>query len=130
MKKLFVILGLFLCLNMYAQTITIDKSKLEQIIQTEVSKAVDEAVAIAVKDVENKYTLIIADKDKKIVDLEGQINKKDIDIKSRDITIQNDAITFSNYKKDHGIKRDFLIGGLSLGAGFILNGIIQIIIKY
>jgi hypothetical protein len=123
----FSLIMFFAIIPTFSQTITIEKSKLEEIIRTEsqkyINEAVDKAVAIAVKDVEAKYIIIIGDLKKKIVELMGTIDKQDIHIQALNIDLQNEKILFYDYKKDHGIKRDLIIGTTFTSVG-VLAGIL------
>jgi hypothetical protein len=129
MNKIKTFITLFLILvctiPFFAETITIDKDKLATIIKTEVQKQVDiavnAAVAIAVKEVETKYIKIVADKDKEIVLKNADIQKLNVDIKALKIDVENQKIIFNNYKLNHGLKRDFIIGSISLSAGIAIG---------
>jgi hypothetical protein len=115
---------LFATIPLFSQTmITIDRDKLQQIINEEVQKgisqAVDAAVAIAVKAEEIKYIGIIADKDKIIADKQLEIDKLTIQNNLLTIQKQNIQLAFDDYKKTHGLGRDLIVGGLSFSTGFI-----------
>jgi hypothetical protein len=134
MKKFLLALCIFLfTLPIYTQTITIDKTALENAIKTEVTKeiqkAVDDAVAIAIKDTTDKYVLQLAAKDVVIAQKDGQIQKDKIQKQQDDIDLENSKIKLNNYKNTHGWKRDTIIGGLSGAAGLVLGGLAGAAIK-
>ena len=133
MRKLIIVLMLGISLSLYSQTITIDKAKLEEAIKTEVQKQIDSAVnaavAVAVKDVETKYILIVADKDKTIAGLQGDIKKMDVDIKELNIKLQNETIKYNNYIKTHGLKRDLIIGSAMMATTLVLDFAVRYWIK-
>ena len=134
MKKFLLALCIFLfTLPIYTQTITIDKTALENAIKTEVTKeiqkAVDDAVAIAIKDTTDKYVLQLAARDVVIAQKDGQIQKDKIQKQQDDIDLENSKIKLNNYKNTHGWKRDAIIGGLSGAAGLVLGGLAGAAIK-
>ncbi len=133
MKKLLPLLLILISIPLYSQSVIVDKAKLDEIIRTEVGKiidkAVNDAVAVAIKAEDEKYILIIANKDKEIVTLNGTIKKKDIHIQELDIQIKNAEITFNNYKANHGLKRDIIVGGVSSLAGIVIGVIVESAIK-
>lgn len=114
----------FATIPLFSQTmITVDRDRLQQIINEEVqkgiSKAVDEAVSVAVKAVEIKYIGIISDKDKIISDKQLEIDKLTIQNNLLITQKQNIQFAFDDYKKSHGFGRDLVVGGTSFSAGFI-----------
>jgi hypothetical protein len=134
MKKFLLALCIFLfTLPIYAQTITIDKTALENAIKTEVTKeiqkAVDDAVAIAIKDTTDKYVLQLAARDVIIAQKDGQIQKDKIQKQQDNIDLKNSKIKFDNYKANHGLKRDFIIGGITGAAGLLLGVVAESAIK-
>ena len=134
MKKFLLALCIFLfTLPIYTQTITIDKTALENAIKTEVTKeiqkAVDDAVAIAIKDTTDKYVLQLAAREVVIAQKDGQIQKDKIQKQQDDIDLENSKIKLNNYKNTHGWKRDAIIGGLSGAAGLVLGGLAGAAIK-
>ena len=133
MKKFILLLLVMISIPLYSQSVIVDKAKLDEIIRTEVAKiidkAVNDAVAVAIKAEDEKYILMIADKDKEIVTLNGTIQKKDVHIKALDIQIANIQIKFDNYKLNHGLKRDLIVGGVSSLAGIVIGVIAESAIK-
>ena len=122
-KILFVILFMILTIPLFSQSITIDKSKLDLLIKTEIQKAVTEAVAIAVKEEDTKYILIISDKDQLIASLNGTIAKRDIQIKELNIQMENAVIDLNNYKNLHSFTMELFIDSTCFIGGAILGGI-------
>jgi hypothetical protein len=134
MKKILLTLCIILfALPFYAQTITIDKNKLEDIIKTEVTKeiqkAVDEAVTVAIKDTTDRYVLELAAKDVIIAQKDGQIQKDKVQKQQDDIDIENGKIKLNNYKANHGWKRDAIVGGVSFVGGIVLGALAESALK-
>jgi len=131
-KSIFLCLGNVVCYRpIFSETITIDKDELIIIIKTEAEKyvkaAVDEAVAIAIKDMEKKYIPIIAEKDKEIVELNGTIAKNKVSMDELKIQLANETIKFENYKNHNGLRQYLIVGGVALLSGFALDGLLRII---
>ncbi len=129
LKTLFFLIVMLLSVMASSETITVDKDKLAALIRTEVTKAVnsavDEAVSVAIKDTENKYIFIIADKDIKIADLTGLCDKKDIEIKALNIQKKNVQIDFDNYKRQALVNYTFT-GALGLLSGLVIFGVFNL----
>jgi hypothetical protein len=118
-----IVLLLLATSPLFSQTITIDTAKLQAIIAEEVQKgiatAVDQAVAVAVKSVELKYIDIIAGKDTLIADKQLEINLLAIDKNLLTIQKANLQMDFDAYKQKYGLRRDLIIGGVSLSIGMV-----------
>jgi len=112
---------LFTIASLFSETITIEETELQQIIEEEVSKkistAIDEAVSIAIKEIEIKYISIVAEKDKEIIDKQLEIDTLTIQKSLLDAQKTNLLIEYNLYKSNHGFFRDFTIGGISLVVG-------------
>lgn len=100
-----------------SDTITISKAVLEKIITDRVAIAVDEAVAIAVKDTELKSVDEITGLKLRIVGLEKERDYAIVERTDYKIKYENLQVMFDAMKKD-SIGNYFLIGGISLVAGF------------
>lgn len=131
-KKVIIILCIMLLytgIPLFSQsnTITIDKTKLEQLIQSEVQKAIDkavnDAVTIAVKDTEKKYTDIIAARDIVIAQNTGQIEKDKVDYTAL-------YSEFSQYKKNNGVIQYLEVGLVSLAGGILVDEIVHIFVHF
>jgi hypothetical protein len=118
-----IVLLLLATSPLFSQTITIDTAKLQAIIAEEVQKgistAVDQAVAVAVKSVELKYIDIIAGKDTLIADKQLEINLLAIDKSLLTIQKANLQMDFDAYKQKYGLRRDLIIGGVSMSIGMV-----------
>jgi hypothetical protein len=124
-NKVFIVLLLCfvsLPISIYSQSnmITIDKDKLQTIIQTEISKAVDSATAIVIKDYELKIININKTNNIAIAEKQAQIDKLNIDIKAANANFNNETIkydnehnNFINYK--HNTLGNYVIDGV-IGA--------------
>jgi len=129
-KKIVLSLSLLLPLfttPIFSQQITIEQSQLEQIIKEEIaigiSKAVDEAVAVAVKEIEIKYINIIAEKDIELADL--RFDLKTAITKYDYLSSQyNQVITeLTELKKIYGFPYNLLWGGIIFTGGVVLGGL-------
>lgn len=131
-KKLLLLLslGFFLTIPVFSQstsdeTITIKKVDLEKIVSQRVKKAVDDAVAIAVKDTESKYEKKLTDKDLEIAEKDGTIKKKTVEVTA--LTIRNDNLTTENNSlKGTKLGEFFEVGGISFAVGTIAGILIHI----
>ena len=113
----------FMPVSFFSQTpppnnkVTISNSALEAIIAERVKKAVDDAVAVAVKDTELKYTSIISELKLKIIETEVERDFANVDKIAYRTKYENIQVMFDVYKRDTA-GNYFLIGGISVLAGF------------
>jgi septal ring-binding cell division protein DamX len=103
-----------------SDTITISKIELQKIITAEVSKAVDGAVAVAVKDASVKYEKQLTDKDVIIETKTKENLEKDAKINELNPMLYNAQQDYKNLQSTH-LTTVLEVGGVCVLAGIVLG---------